>query len=93
MPPRRRSGRAEQYKSASYRELLGRLGANARRARTARKWTQEEAAEHCGLALQHYQRIEGGKDNLTMTTVARLVDGLELDATRLFARLRRKSAQ
>lgn len=36
-------------------------------------------ANRCGMSFQTYQPIEAGKTNVTMTTIARLADGLGID--------------
>lgn len=41
----RNEARTARYQSAAYRALLVRIGANVRRLREAKGWTQEEANE------------------------------------------------
>lgn len=82
--PRRRPERTPQYESAAYRGLMDRFTANLRRVREARGWTQADAAEHCAMVMQQYQRAEAGNANLTFTTVARLVDGFGVDVGEFF---------
>lgn len=82
---RRKSERAALYETPTYLSLLGRMGANVRRLRHARGWTQEECAHRCrdlGPAL--LRTIESGRSNLTAATLARLCDGLEVDAAEFF---------
>lgn len=80
-----RASRASQYRNRTYRKLLGSLAANVRRVRKSRGWSQQDAAEQCDMALQLFQRIESGQTNVTLTTLARLCDGLETAPSRLFA--------
>lgn len=82
---RRKSQRAALYETATYVSLVGRIGANVRRLRHARGWTQEECAFRChdlGPAL--LRTIESGRTNITVATLARLCDGLAVDAAELF---------
>ena len=86
MPRRIRPQRAKQYSGAAYRELRRRVAANLQRLRRARGWTQEEAAHRCGgMTTQQLQRIEGAGGNLTLTTLARLIEGFAIDIRALFA--------
>ena len=68
-----------------YKDLQQRLAANVRRIRTERGWTQEDAAHACDMPLRLYQGVEGGTANTTLVTIARLVEGLEVDALDLLA--------
>lgn len=75
-----RTGREAQYNSATYTDLKLRIGVAVRALRANHGWTQEEAAARCEMAPQLLQRIEAGKTNLTLTTIARLCEGLGVDA-------------
>ncbi|NOJ94548.1 helix-turn-helix transcriptional regulator [Corallococcus coralloides] len=67
-----------------YRDLQQRLAAAVRRLRQQREWTQEEAAHRCGMTVRVYQRVEGEEVNLTLTTIARIAEGFEVDPVELF---------
>lgn len=79
----RRAQRAGQYRTKSYKLLVGSLAANVRALRQRNGWTQQEAADHCNMVTQSYQRIEAGSVNVTFTTLARLCEAFEVDAPKL----------
>jgi transcriptional regulator with XRE-family HTH domain len=64
--------------------LRSRLAISARRLRSARGWTQEEAAEKANLNPRHYQKIEDGMVNLTLKTVEQLCRAFGVDVAALF---------
>ena len=80
----RRASRAKQYESATFREIQGALAASVRQGREALGLTQEEAAFRCGMATFVFQEIETGRSNATLTTLARLCDGLNVTMPTLF---------
>ena len=82
---RRKVERAKLYESPVYLELTKRLASNVRRVRVAKGWTQEEAAHHCGMPVRLLQGIEAGTNNVTLVTLARLVEGFSVDAQKLLA--------
>jgi transcriptional regulator with XRE-family HTH domain len=51
---------------------LKQVGRNIRAARGRAKLTQQDIEEKIGLEYKHYQRIEGGKINVTVGTIHRL---------------------
>ena len=73
------------YARPSYRMILGRIAANARKLRAERGWTQLQASVRCEMALYLYQRVESGKWNVTCTTLARLCDGYGVAPEAFFA--------
>lgn len=83
---RRNTDREALYASPAYRALLGRIGANVRRLREAKGWTQEECADRCGeMSAPLLRRIELASTNVTALTLARLAEGLDVDAAELLA--------
>lgn len=83
---RRNAEREALYESPAYQELLTRIGANVRRLREAKGWTQEECADRCAeMAPPLLRRIELASTNVTALTLARLADGLGVDAAELLA--------
>ena len=83
---RRNTDREALYASPAYRALLGRIGANVRRLREAKGWTQEECADRCGaMSAPLLRRIELASTNITALTLARLAEGLGVDAAELLA--------
>jgi len=66
------------------------LGLRVRALRQARKWTLEEAAEAANLDLKHLQKVEAGKLNLTLVTLARIAEGFGEPLASLFRRSRSK---
>ena len=65
------------------RRLAKTLAARLRDERKARGWTQEKAAEECGLVARHYQKLEAGEINVTLATLERLCDAFDVEATEL----------
>jgi len=68
-----------------FHELRRRVGKNLCRLRAARGLTQLALAEAAGLHWRHLQKIEAGESNATLVTMARLADGLRVDALELMA--------
>lgn len=57
---------------------LQRFGANVLQARLAHGWTQEDLSEKTGLATVQVSRIERGVREIRLTTLVRLLDGLDV---------------
>lgn len=58
-------------------EPLQQFGENVRRSRQERGWTQEDLAAKTNLAVVQVSRIERGKREIRLTTLVRLLDGLD----------------
>jgi transcriptional regulator with XRE-family HTH domain len=67
----------------SEKKVLGDLGANIRRERTARGITQEKLAELADLNIRTIQKIESGELNVLITTLIRIQRGLGCKWNRL----------
>ncbi len=65
------------------------LGNRVRELRARRKWTLEKAAEAMNLDLKHLQKVEAGELNVTMVTLVRIADGLDVPLAALFRAARR----
>lgn len=64
-------------------ELVQRFGQNVRRARQDLGWTQEELSAKTGLAVVQISRIERGKREIRLSTLVRLLDGLDVTSEQL----------
>ncbi len=65
--------------------LLGRLGEHLRSVREQRGWSQEAFAFRCGLHRTYIGAVERGEYNVTLLTLWRITDALDiplLDAVR-----------
>ena len=85
MPRSRRTERAHLYEGPTFRAIQRRVADRVKKLRNAAKLSQEDAAAKCGLDVRLYQRVERLESNLTLTTLARLVDGFQVDVSELFA--------
>ncbi len=80
----RRGPRTREHQGQTYQRLAHELARNVVRLRMRRGWNQEEAAHRCGLATRLLQRVEAAGANVTLTTIARLVEGLDVPVNELF---------
>lgn len=65
--------------------LAKRLGSNIAARRKARKWSQEDLAEHLGLASETISRFERGATLPSLTTLERLGKALKSPISDLLA--------
>lgn len=61
------------------------LGLRVRSLRQERGWTLEKAAERMQLELSHLQRVEAAALNVTLVTLVRIADGLDVPVSTLFS--------
>jgi len=54
--------------------------------REKRGWTQEDAADRIGLHFRHFQKIEYGKVNVTIDTLAKIGVAFGLNVADLLRR-------
>lgn len=71
----RSAARVSRNDPARLKRLIGRRVAEARRARG---WTQEHLAEQLGVSTRYEQSVEAGRENLTIETLCKLGDALEV---------------
>jgi transcriptional regulator with XRE-family HTH domain len=69
------------------------LGARVAERRRALGMTQEELAERLAVSVKYLQRVEGGKENLTLRSLVTLANGLQLDIAELIQRPRSAPAR
>ena len=62
------------------------VGLNLRMHREKRSLTQEQLAHSAGMATRHLQKIEAGRVNVTIRTIARLIHALGLEPQALVAK-------
>lgn len=71
------------------------FGLRVRHLRGERSWTLEGASAAMDIDLKHLQKVEAGQLNLTLVTILRIADGLDVAPESLFAgippRSRRKA--
>lgn len=80
---RRPSYRDPLYENPRFVALLGRLCENLKRARQRRGMSQLAAAKACGMSQQHWQQLERGVSNPTLTTLVRVAEAVGVDAADL----------
>ena len=72
-----------------YHDLRKRVARNVVRIRSTHGFTFEELGRRSGLHWRHVQKVEAAEANITLLTVARLAEGLGVDAAELFCRASR----
>ena len=63
------------------------IGSHVASLRRARKWTQAELATRAACALQHLQRVEAGRQNVTVRVLVRLARALDVTVAELVGRV------
>jgi transcriptional regulator with XRE-family HTH domain len=64
--------------------LLTQLGSKIREIRKTRKMTQDDLAEKCNFEKGNLSRIETGKTNITMRSLHKICQALEVPVAELF---------
>ena len=67
-------------------EFLKLIGGNLKRERIAQGFTQENLAEMNDIDYKYYQRIESGNVNITMKTLYKLSESLQINPVKLLAK-------
>ena len=67
-------------------DVVRSVGRRVAVARRAGGWTQEQVAERAGFSIKYLQRIEGGRENLTIKSLVDLAAVLEIDVAEFFMR-------
>ncbi len=62
-------------------DIRARLGANVRRLRVEKGWTQEDYADRAGIHRTYVSDIERGRRNPTITVVEKLAKALKVSAS------------
>ncbi|MBB35452.1 MAG: transcriptional regulator [Hirschia sp.] len=65
-------------------DIRKRAGANIRRLRNEKGWSQEELAERTGLHRTYISSVERGVRNPTITVIEKLMIALKCDANAIF---------
>jgi transcriptional regulator with XRE-family HTH domain len=65
--------------SKNANELVVLVGENIRKQRLAKKFSQEAFADYVGLDRSNYGAIERGQRNISVLTLVRIADALEID--------------
>ena len=64
------------------------FGAAARAARVERAYTQEDFAAHAGIDRSYYGAIERGEFNVSLITIVKIAEALDISAHELLRRAR-----
>lgn len=70
---------------AAERRLRRKIATNARELRDGAGLTLEAAAHAAGLHWRHWQKIEAGEVNVTISSLVKVAGALGVDAARLLA--------
>lgn len=65
-------------------EIVSIVGTNIRKLRLNRGFSQSDLADLCCTSKSQIARIENGETSCTLTTLAKITEGLEIDFRNLF---------
>lgn len=68
-------------------DLRKTLSSNLREFRKSKRITQDRLAEICGLHRNYIGAVERGERNVTLATLARIADALEVAVPKLLTKL------
>lgn len=71
--------------TGSEHRLRRRIATNVRRLRNAQELSVIDAAESVGLHWRLWQKLEAGDNNVTLYTIVRVAEALDVDPRDLFA--------
>lgn len=80
------SGYAPLVEPRTFVRIKRTLAANIKRRRNELGVTQEEAAHRMRMATRHYQKLEAGEVNVTISTLSKVAIALKVDLSALFKR-------
>jgi transcriptional regulator with XRE-family HTH domain len=69
-------------------QVISDVGRRFAEIRLRRGWTQKEFAENIGISLKYLQKVESGKANLSLASLARLATRYSVPVAELFKRPR-----
>ena len=67
-----------------FQQVRRRVAMQVRRLRMVKGLTQEAVAAGAGLAPRHFQKIEAAEVNVTLDTLVKVADALDVDVSELF---------
>ena len=82
---RRRSAPNRPVPAAVPERVLRAVGRRVGELRRERGLTQEQLAEILELSVRYVQFVESGEENLTVTTLVKIANGLRVPVADLFA--------
>ena len=65
-------------------QLVQRVGINIKLIRKEKKMTREQLAEKCGLQTSYLAGVERGERNITLETLEKIINGLNISIKELF---------
>jgi DNA-binding XRE family transcriptional regulator len=69
-------------------QFLRKIGFRIRDRRLARRWTQTQLANRCGVTREYIESIECGERDVSHVDLRRIAKALRIPLSELFARLR-----